>query len=147
MPRHQKTTRPSDSDLRNNPMIGGSKGVTMAHATPDDLEESAGVNTIEGDVANDTNRHGGIDKPVRREGPHRRQRVTIAKSGKKHIGKGAQGKGAGVGANTDDPAMADNMVLSNRDKAEHSRDRGQDSKWVQSEQQQGRAATKSTESK
>ena len=119
----------------------------MAHATPDDLEESEGVNTIEGDVANDTNPHGGIDKPIRREGAHRRQRVTIAKAGKKHIGKGAQGKGTGVGANTDDPAIADNMVLSNRDKAEHSRDRGQDSKWVQSEQQQGRAANKSTENK
>jgi hypothetical protein len=147
MPRHQKTTRPTDSDLRNNPMIGGSKGVTMAHATPDDLEDSEGVNTIEGDVANDTNRHGGIDKPIRREGPHRRPQTTIAKAGKKHIGKGAQGKGSGAGANTNGPAIPDNMVLSNRDKAEHSRDRGQDSKWVQSEQQQGGAADKSTENK
>lgn len=29
-------------------MIGGSKGVAMAQVTPDDLEEFAGTNTIEG---------------------------------------------------------------------------------------------------
>jgi hypothetical protein len=142
MPRHLKKAKPSDSDLRNNPLIGGSKGVTMAGATPDELEEAEGANTFEGDVGSDTNPHGGIDKPNIRQGPHRHPRTTIAKAGKKHIGKGAQGKGAGAGANADDPAIADNMVLSNRDKAEHTRDRGQDSKWVQSEQQQGRAANK-----
>lgn len=147
MTKHQKTTKPSDSDLRNNPLIGGSKGVTMAGVTPDELEESEGVNTFEGDVGSDTNPYGGIEKPMRRQGPHRRPRVTIAKAGKKHIGKGAHGKGAGSGANTDAPPIPDNMVLSNRDKARHPRARGQDSKWVQSEQSQDRAADKTSERK
>ena len=35
---------------------------------------------------------------------------------------------------TDAPAIPDNKVLSNRDKALHSDERGQDSKWVQTEQ-------------
>src|SRR5205823_9516034 len=49
-------------DLVRNPLIGGSKGVTMAQAGPDDLDQLAGANTIEGDVENDTNSQGGIDK-------------------------------------------------------------------------------------
>jgi hypothetical protein len=54
----------------------------------------------------------------------------------KHVGLGSQGKGAGTGAMTDLPKdlVADNMVLSNRDKAQHSKERGQDSKWVQTQQ-------------
>jgi hypothetical protein len=66
MTKHLKTRTPSDVDLKGNPMIGGSKGVTMAGVTPDDLEASEGVNTIEGDVANDTNAQGGVDKAVER---------------------------------------------------------------------------------
>jgi hypothetical protein len=62
MTKHPKLTKPSDTDLKNNPMIGGSKGVTMAQVSPDELEDSQGVNTIEGDVENDTNRHGAVDK-------------------------------------------------------------------------------------
>ena len=62
MSKHQKTKKPSDADLKCNPLIGGSKGVTMAGITPDELEQSEGTNTIEGDVENDTNRQGGIDK-------------------------------------------------------------------------------------
>ncbi len=38
--------------------------------------------------------------------------------------------------------IGDNMVLSNRDKTEHSRDRGQDSKWTQSEQLKDHASNK-----
>jgi len=38
--------------------------------------------------------------------------------------------------------IGDNMVLSNRDKTEHSRDRGQDSKWAQTEQLEDHAANK-----
>jgi hypothetical protein len=34
------------------------------------------------------------------------------------------------------------MVLSNRDKAEHSRDRGQDGKWTQTEQLKDHAVNK-----
>jgi hypothetical protein len=44
-------------------------------------------------------------------------------------------------------SIADNMVLSNRDKARHPRDRGQDSKWVQSEQRPDRDTNKMNERK
>jgi hypothetical protein len=60
--KHPKSSKPSDADLYRNPMIGGSKGAAMAQVTADDLEEFAGENTIEGDVENDTNAQGGIDK-------------------------------------------------------------------------------------
>jgi hypothetical protein len=60
MTKHPKTKKPTDADLKGNPLIGGSKGVTMAGVTPDELEESEGANTS--DVENDTNRQGGIDK-------------------------------------------------------------------------------------
>jgi hypothetical protein len=68
MPKHAKTRTPSDADLRSNPLIGGSKGTTMAAASPDDLEDVKGVNTIEGDLENDTNAQGGIDKATSRSG-------------------------------------------------------------------------------
>jgi hypothetical protein len=38
--------------------------------------------------------------------------------------------------------IGDNMVLSNRDKAKHSRDRGQDSKRTQTEQLKDHGANK-----
>jgi hypothetical protein len=66
--KHPKTKVPSDVDLYRNPLIGGSKGVTMGQATLDDLEDIGGENTIEGDVANDTNPQGGIEQPHRRRG-------------------------------------------------------------------------------
>jgi hypothetical protein len=67
-----------------------------------------------------------------------------AKGDGKHLGPGAKGKGAGTGAATDvqNELIGENMVLSNRDKAQHSRDRGQDSKWVQTEQLKDHAANK-----
>lgn len=68
MTKHAKSKRPSDIDLYRNPLIGGSKGVTMAQATPDDIEDAAGENTFEGDVGNDTNPQGGLDAPDRRRG-------------------------------------------------------------------------------
>ena len=58
----------------------------------------------------------------------------MANASKKHMGPGAQGKGDGTGSLTNEPAVPENMVLSNRDKKQHSDDRGQDSKWVQTEQ-------------
>lgn len=64
MTKHPKTKRPSDKDLDQNPLIGGSRGATMAHATPDDIEDFEGANTVEGDVANDATAEGGIDKAV-----------------------------------------------------------------------------------
>lgn len=61
--KHIKPSKPTDADLHPNPMIGASKGAAMAQVTADDLEEFAGANTIEGDIENDTNPQGGIDKP------------------------------------------------------------------------------------
>jgi len=72
MTKHFKTRRPTDADLTGNPLIGGSKGTTMAGVTPDELEIFEGVNTIEGDRENGTNAQGGIDKQIGRG--HRRPR-------------------------------------------------------------------------
>src|SRR4051812_9540644 len=72
--KHLKGSKPSDADLYRNPMIGASKGAAMAQVTADDLEEFAGENTIEGDIENDTNAQGGIDKAQvndRREPPRK----------------------------------------------------------------------------
>ena len=65
--KHPKTKIPSDVDLYRNPLIGGSKGVTMGQATLDDLEEIEGENTIEGDVANDQSarRYRAAEPPAR----------------------------------------------------------------------------------
>src|SRR5436190_1585762 len=89
MTKHRKTKKPTDKDLENNPLIGASKGTAIAGVTPDELEASKGVNTIEGDVENDTNAQGGIDKPIRRvgrpgraqerKGPPRRKKVLQGK--------------------------------------------------------------------
>lgn len=57
MSKQIKTTVPTDADLKGNPMIGQSQGVT-----PDDLEDIEGDTTVEGDTANGTNAQGGIDK-------------------------------------------------------------------------------------
>jgi hypothetical protein len=64
MSKHLKTKTPTDADLRGNPMIGGAKGTTMAGVTPDELEDDLGETTIEGDVGNDANAQGGVDKAV-----------------------------------------------------------------------------------
>jgi hypothetical protein len=60
----------------------------------------------------------------------------MAKASSKRMGAGAQGKNSGNGAMTDvDKAiLPENKVLSNRDKAQHSRERGLDGKTVQTEQ-------------
>ncbi len=59
----------------------------------------------------------------------------MTKSGK-HMGRGSNGKGDGTGGMTDAPIneIEPNKVLSNRDKAQHTRERGQDSKWVETEE-------------
>jgi hypothetical protein len=154
MTKHPKSKTPSDVDLQTNPLIGASKGVTLAGVSADELEELQGVNTIEGDVENDTNAAGGIDKGVSRAGHpvEARTRRTGRTSGhgvprqggKKQVGAGATGKGSGSGAGTDVPpeVVGENMVLSNRDKSLHSDQRGLDSKWVQTEQLQDHAANR-----
>jgi hypothetical protein len=60
----------------------------------------------------------------------------MANASSKNMGSGNQGKGSGTGAMTDidKDILPENMVLSNRDKAQHSRERGLDSKTIQNEQ-------------
>jgi hypothetical protein len=145
--KHPKQTTPSDTDLCRNPLIGGSKGTTMAQVTPDELEQFEGVNTIEGDTENATNALGGLDKAdvrnSRRGRPDKGRepgpRVALAM----HLSR-PQAKGAGSGGmtNLQDELVGENDVLSNRDKAEQSGDRGQDGKWVQTEQLEDHAANK-----
>jgi len=64
----------------------------------------------------------------------------------KHFGSGATNKGKGAGSgglsNPRDDLIGENMILSNRDKAEHSRERGQDGKWIATEQLQDHVANK-----
>jgi hypothetical protein len=66
----------------------------------------------------------------------------MANASSKHFGSGAQGKQSGTGAmsDIDKSVLPENMVLSNRDKAQHSRERGLDSKAVQTEQFQDHEA-------
>ncbi|TWF52197.1 hypothetical protein [Neorhizobium alkalisoli] len=60
----------------------------------------------------------------------------MAKANSKHMGAGSHGKSSGNGAMTDidKQKIPENMVLSNRDKAQHSRERGLDGKAVKTEQ-------------
>lgn len=73
MPKHLKREA-TDADLRRNPLIGGSKGTTIAGVTADDLQEFQGSNTIEGDSGNDTNAQGGIDKAKAKGSQARKRR-------------------------------------------------------------------------
>ncbi|ADV11448.1 hypothetical protein EN962_06755 [Mesorhizobium sp. M7A.F.Ca.CA.001.09.2.1] len=68
----------------------------------------------------------------------------MARGSKKHIGAGSQGKGSGTGAMTVTPKdkLEENKVLSNRDKAQHSKERGLDSRQVATEQHQDHAANR-----
>ncbi|MFB6416423.1 MULTISPECIES: hypothetical protein [Bradyrhizobium] len=63
---------------------------------------------------------------------------------KTHFRSGMQGKGDGTGAMADIPKdkIGDNMVLSNRDKKQHSDIRGMDGKSIQTEQYQDHAANR-----
>jgi hypothetical protein len=75
--KHVKLNRPTNVDLVRNPLIGGSKGTSMAGISSDELEEFEGANTFEGDIENDTNPQGGIDKAEvrdRRRGPPQKDR-------------------------------------------------------------------------
>ncbi len=69
MSKHLKTDKPTDADLRGNPMIGGSKGVVRSQTDSADLEDAAGDNTIEGDSMNDVNAAGGLDKSIKSSTP------------------------------------------------------------------------------
>ncbi|MCA6120416.1 hypothetical protein J6500_00650 [Bradyrhizobium sp. WSM 1704] len=60
---------------------------------------------------------------------------------------GMHAKGDGSGARTDIPKdkIGDNMVLSNRDKGQHSDSRGKDGKSIQTDQYQDHAANRLVE--
>ena len=66
----------------------------------------------------------------------------MANASKHGMTPGTQGKGSGSGAMTELPegVLKENMVLSNRDKAQHGDERGLDGKTVQTEQYQDHAA-------
>lgn len=71
----------------------------------------------------------------------------MASGSKKHIGRGSHGKGAGAGAMTDLPKdkIGENAVLSNRDKKQHTKERGLDGNRVKSEQYQDHSADRRPE--
>jgi hypothetical protein len=71
----------------------------------------------------------------------------MAKATKQHVGAGAQGKHSGGGAMTsgDLERIPENATLSNRDKAQHSDQRGLDGKSVQTEQRQDGAEERDSE--
>ncbi|EYD74870.1 hypothetical protein Rumeso_03511 [Rubellimicrobium mesophilum DSM 19309] len=71
----------------------------------------------------------------------------MAHASRKHFGPGSQGKGDGTGAMTDiaPEDIPENIVLSNRDKAQHSDERGLDSKAVQIEQLQDNSVSRTPE--
>ncbi|TPE53634.1 hypothetical protein [Amaricoccus solimangrovi] len=70
----------------------------------------------------------------------------MANASRKQHGEGVQGKGDGTGAMSDIPAdLPENMVLSNRDKKQHSDARGLDSKHVETEQRHDHAANRQPE--
>ena len=71
MSKHVKRKKPTDKDLVCNPMIGGSKGAYSAGVRPKELVEAQGANTMEGDVENDTNPQGGINKSWAKTGASR----------------------------------------------------------------------------
>ncbi|MCW2318165.1 hypothetical protein SAMN06265338_101224 [Rhodoblastus acidophilus] len=60
----------------------------------------------------------------------------MANADRKHVGVGPHGKGSGGGAMSDlkPETVEENTILSNRDKQRRSKERGQDSKGIQSEQ-------------
>lgn len=68
----------------------------------------------------------------------------MANASKKHAGPGAHGKGNGSGAMTvmREGVLGENDVLSNHDKAQHSQERGLDSRAVQTEQYHDHAANR-----
>lgn len=59
---HPKTRHPTDKDLKTNPGIGQGAGIDNIHDT---FEDEEGDNTVEGDVMNDTRKHGGVDPDQR----------------------------------------------------------------------------------
>ncbi|TIU89549.1 MAG: hypothetical protein E5V74_15015 [Mesorhizobium sp.] len=68
----------------------------------------------------------------------------MATGGKKHMGRGSQGKGSATGAKTTlaKDMVGENEVLSNRDKKQHTEQRGLDGNRIKSDQYQDHAANR-----
>ena len=68
----------------------------------------------------------------------------MAQADRKHFGKGTAGKGSGAGARTElgEDLVGENQILSNRDKKQHSKERGQDSNAIKTEQEQAHSANR-----
>ncbi|TCT07653.1 hypothetical protein [Aquabacter spiritensis] len=68
----------------------------------------------------------------------------MANASRKHMGPNTRGKGAGVGATSEiaPEALPEHGVLSNRDKAAHTEERGLDSKGVQTDEWRTHAANR-----
>jgi hypothetical protein len=71
----------------------------------------------------------------------------MANASSKKFGKGVHGKGDGTGALSSAPraVLGENMVLSNRDKAQDGRARGADSRFIMNEQRQDQAHNRDEE--
>ena len=70
-----------------------------------------------------------------------------AKGKSKDSGKGTGAKGDGTGAmsSTSRAMVGDNVILSNRDKAQESRTRGADSRFIMNDQRQDQAHNRDEE--
>ena len=68
----------------------------------------------------------------------------MAHADRKHLGKGTQRKGTGAGAMTelDKGSIEENQILSNRDKKQHSKERGQDGAAIKTDQEQDHVANR-----
>jgi len=68
----------------------------------------------------------------------------MANASKTHMGEGSQGKKSGAGAMTDIDLdkIGENDVLSNRDKAQQTRQRGHDGKATKTDQYQDHVANR-----
>jgi hypothetical protein len=129
---------PADSDLRTRSKVSGGGGERDRHHTHD--PEMKGGDTRPARPKPDIRQHKA--QPADEDYVTPQARKHISNADKKHFGKGTQGKGDGSGAMTEvrKDMIGENMVLSNRDKAQHSRERGLDGKAVKTEQYQDHAA-------
>lgn len=86
-----------------------------------------------------------IGRPAAGQSPNTQtEESDMAHGDKKHFGKGTHGKGSGVGAMTELEAdtVGENEILSNRDKKQHSKQRGQDGNAIKTEQRQDHSANR-----
>jgi hypothetical protein len=119
-----KLKKPSDADLRSNPLIGGSKGAAMSGISADDLDEFPGANTLEGDLENDVTPQAVSTR--KRVGPVRAQSEDETfQAGPRRPQTSTNGTGA-----------------AKQSKPLHSDQRGMDGKQIQSEQLQDHASNR-----